>query len=127
MEVPQIADWLPQFAGPDPPVKINDGRGLTSRARHSPAGRRHLILKLGPMVKCQGAQIGYLLDPLHEAIPVIEHSFGVAPLNLRQPSVNLAKLLAFDTLEAGILRVAPNQIEVMPVGDAFGADELGKR
>src|SRR5258708_1787202 len=87
IEVTEAAQRLSQFAGTHSSVKIDDRGGFSGGAWHSPRRRPLHVLELRSMVKCQRSHIERLLDPLHKTIPVLEHAFGIAPLDIRQPGI----------------------------------------
>ena len=113
--VPQIPDRLPQFTGTNSPVEIDYGRCLARSTRHRPGGRIVKVLELRSMMERQRSDVCCFLDPLDQPDPVIEHTFRISPLDARQFRINAAQLFAFDLLQSGILGIASNQIEVMPV------------
>src|SRR5215475_172907 len=125
--VPKIPDRLAQFAGADPAVEVDNRRRFTRSAWHGPASPALEVLELSPVMERQSAHINRLLEPLHQPVPVIEHPFGIGPLDARQLRINPAQPLALDLLQTRILRISSNQVEVVPVGDPLLADELCQR
>ena len=81
--IAQIAKRLAELASANPAVEVDDGGRFSCRARHRPAGRLLQILKLNSMMKRESADVDGFLNPFYQSILVIEHSFRVAPLNVR--------------------------------------------
>ena len=122
--LPQIPDRLAQFAGANPAVKIDNRRCFSRSAWHGPASPALEVLELSPVVKRQSAHINRLLEPLHQPVPVMEHPFGIGPLDARQLRINPAQPLALDFLQTRILRISSNQVGIVAVGNPLPADEF---
>ena len=79
------------------------------------------------MMEREGAHVCCFFEPLHEPVPVIKHAFRITPLNPGQFSVYPAQFLALNALQTGILGVAANEIEVMPICDLLSANQFRQR
>src|SRR5262245_46419230 len=124
---PKVANRLAQLTSAHTAIEIDYSGGLSRRTRHRPTRPACQVLKLDSMMEGQRSNVCCFLDPSYQSIPVVEHSLRIAPLNLRQSGIDLPQLLALEVLEAGILHIAPNQIEIMPVDQSFGTNQLRER
>ena len=124
--IAEVADRLPHFAGPDAPIEVNHGGCFTGSASHGPLRRLARIGKLGAVMKRQGSHVGSLLQPLPEHSS-FEQAVSVMPLQFRNSRIDLAQGLALNVLQAGILGITTNQVEIMGIDQPFAADPFGQR
>ena len=127
IELAQVSDGLSQFTCANAAIEVDHRRSFAGGTPHWPTSGTIEVLKLCSMMKREGTDIHGFLEPLHKAVLVVEHAFGVTPLDLRQFRVDVPQLLALQMFQVGIFRITANQIEIVAVRNTLRSNKLRKR
>ncbi len=116
----KIANGLAHLAGANTAVEVDHRGCFPRRTRHAPLAVPFQVCELRPVVERQRAHVGHALEPADDRVAILDQPLRIALLDVGNLRIKLPQLFLGHFLQAGILGIASNQVEVVAVNESFG-------